>query len=318
MSPALDEQWITDAHMPVYVGGAELNVASALTAWKQPVRYVSAMPDHYLSKEIISYLGKQAIDVSKMILGGDRIGAYYLPQGGDLGHQGVIYDRAHSSFAAVEPGTVDWDVILDGCTWFHFSAISPALTRQTAALCKEALEAATRKGLTISVDLNYRAKLWQYGLQPVDVMPELVNYCHVIMGNPWAVQSLLGLASPLSDGQEKSKEELLKAARVSMESLGHHYPMASTFAYTFRMQDEYFGVLSRDGDVLFTGSHIISDVTDRVGSGDCFMGGLIYGLSQNHEAGDIIDFAAAAAVGKLYEAGDSTRQTVEEVMKRIR
>ena len=197
MSPVLNRQWIQQASIPVYVGGAELNVASALAKWNVPVRYCSAMPDHYLSHEMMEELQTKNIDVSAVHLSGNRIGVYYLPQGADLKNAGVIYDRAYSSFAELKPGMINWDKALEGCTWFHFSAISPALNENAAAVCKEALQAASAKGLTVSVDLNYRAKLWQYGKKPAEIMPGLVEYCHIIMGNLWSVESLLGIQSPI-------------------------------------------------------------------------------------------------------------------------
>ena len=197
MSPALNKEWIYASGMAAYIGGAELNVATALAKWNIPVKYFTALPDNYLSKEIMEYLEENNIDTSAIHISGDRIGAYYLPQGTDLKHAGVIYDRAHSSFFHLQPGMVNWDEVLDGCTWFHFSAISPAINENAATVCKEALEAASAKGLTISVDLNHRSKLWKYGKDPVEVMPALVEYCDVIMGNIWAAETLLGTPSPV-------------------------------------------------------------------------------------------------------------------------
>jgi 2-dehydro-3-deoxygluconokinase len=159
-SPAFNRQWIEDASMPVFIGGAELNVATALAKWSIPTKYVTALPGHALSQEIIQELQHKNIDVSSVLFQGNRIGTYYLPQGADLKNAGVIYDRAGSSFGELQPGMIDWDTTLKDCDWFHFSAISPALNENVAAVCKEALEAASAMGLTISVDLNYRSKLW--------------------------------------------------------------------------------------------------------------------------------------------------------------
>ena len=194
MSPELGGRWLADAQMPVYIGGAEANVARALAQWGLPVTYGTAMPEHYLSREIETNL--QGLGVRTSVLWtGSRIGTYYLPQGSDLQHAGVIYDRAHSSFAELVPGMIDWETVLKGTTWFHFSAISPALTPSVASVCREALEAATRLGITVSIDLNYRAKLWQYGASPIEVMPELVQYCDVVMGNPVGGRNLVGHSS---------------------------------------------------------------------------------------------------------------------------
>src|SRR4051794_15219285 len=193
MSPLRAAQWIHDASMPVYIGGAELNVANALACWQVPVQYCTALPNNTLSVDICSALTTNSIDVSAIHYSGKRIGIYYLPQGTDLKHGGVIYDRAHSSFSELQPGMINWDKELENVSWFHFSAINPALNENVVAVCKEALETAAKKGITISVDLNYRARLWQYGKHPVEEMPALVEHCDVIMGNIWSANALLGV-----------------------------------------------------------------------------------------------------------------------------
>lgn len=317
MSPLLNRQWIQQASIPVYVGGAELNAANALAKWNIPVKYCTAMPDHYLSHEMLEELRTKNIDVSAVHFSGNRIGVYYLPQGADLKNAGVIYDRAYSSFAELKPGVIDWDKALEGCSWFHFSAISPALNENAAAVCKEALEAASAKGLTISVDLNYRAKLWQYGKKPTEIMPELVQYCDIIMGNMWAVESLLGIPSPIESSAGKTNDELIEATGKSMLQLHKQYSDATSFAYTFRLEKEYWAILQHGKDMAVSKKFLIGDIVDKVGSGDCFMAGLIYGLYHQHTPQDIINYAAAAAFGKLQEVGDATRQTVEQVKARL-
>jgi len=317
MSPVLGREWIHTASIPVYLGGAELNVATALARWDMPVKYCTAMPDHYLSHEMLEELKSLKIDVSAVYFSGQRIGAYYLPQGADLKNAGVIYDRAYSSFAALQPGMIDWEKVLQGCSWFHFSAISPALNEKAAMVCKEALKVASARGLTISVDLNYRAKLWQYGKQPAEIMPELVQYCTVIMGNIWSVETLLGLKSPIESSEGMTDADLVDAAGKSMLQLHQHYPKAGTFGYTFRLDKDYWGVLQHGHEMAVSKHFKIEAIVDKVGSGDCFMAGLIYGLYNGQKTKDIINYAAAAAFGKLHEFGDATRQTVELVKARI-
>lgn len=317
ISPALDGEWISQANMAVYIGGAELNVANALAKWHIPVKYCSAIPDHYLSREIISFLSAYSVDTSAIQLSGERIGTYYLPQGADLKHAGVIYDRAFSSFAALKPGMIDWDKAMYGCNCFHFTAISPALLQSCAEVCKEALEAASKKGLTISVDLNYRSKLWQYGKSPIEIMPELINYCDVVMGNIWAAETLAGIEAPIKESTGKNQAELVSAATSSMQQLMQRYPRVRTVAYTFRLQDEYFGVISSNGNTAISSVHRLGKVVDKVGSGDCFMAGIICGLYNQFELNKTIEFAAAAAVGKLYEKGDATQQSIESILQKI-
>jgi 2-dehydro-3-deoxygluconokinase len=317
LSPALNRQWIAMSGMPVFIGGAELNVANALAIWNMPVKYVTALPGNYLADEIINELQSKKIDTASIIRSGDRIGTYYLPQGADLQNAGVIYDRAHSSFSHLKPGQVDWKEVLEDCDWFHFSAITPALHENLIILCKEALEAASAKGMTISVDLNYREKLWQYGKQPATVMPELVRYCTVVMGNLWATEALLGIASPIATGAGKTRAELLEAAGESMLQLHRQYPQATTLAYTYRMEQTYLGVLQHGREMVSSKEYALHDIVDKAGSGDCFMAGLIYGIKNHEQLQQIIDYAAAAATGKLLEKGDGTHQTIEQVKARI-
>jgi 2-dehydro-3-deoxygluconokinase len=307
------QHWIKETNMPVYVGGAELNVATALSLWDMPTSYCTALPDNYLSREIINYAQQKNIETDAIQIIGDRIGTYYLPQGVDLKNAGVIYDRAHSSFSTLQTGMIDWAAVLKHCNWFHCSAISPALNKNVANVCEEALQAATALGLTTSIDLNYRNKLWQYGADPIMVMQKLLPYCNVVMGNAWAAESLLGIPCSIQDSNNKTKDELVAAAGKSMLEIHKQYSNVQTMAYTFRLQNEYFAVLQHGSEMQISKTFALTDVKDKVGSGDCFMAGLIYGLQQKNTPQQIINFAAAAAVGKLSVIGDATNQTIEQI-----
>lgn len=321
MSPALHGEWIRHASMAVHIGGAELNAANALAKWNVPVQYCSAAPDNYLSKEMMAALEQKNVDTSPMIFCGSRIGAYYLPQGTDLKNAGVIYDRAYSSFSEIKPGTINWDDMLKDAGWFHFSAISPALNEDVAMVCKEALETASKKGLIISVDLNYRSKLWQYGKQPVEIMPELVQHCDLIMGNIWSANSLLGIQLDENIHAKKSKDAYLLHASVTASAIMQQYQKCKAVANTFRFDAgdgiQYYAALNDTTGQYISKEFYLNNVIDKVGSGDCFMAGLIYGKYNKHTPQQSIDFAAAAAVGKMQEIGDATNQSVEEVHKRL-
>lgn len=317
LSPPEGAEWSTHPSMPFFIGGAELNVATALAKWNTSVSYVTALPDNYLSGQLIQYIHQNKIDCSHTVFSGNRLGIYYLPVGFDLKNSIAIYDREHTAFSTLKPGVIDWDSVFTDCSWFHFSAISPALNENVAAVCKEALDAAVQKGLTISVDLNYREKLWQYNQSPETVMPELVQHCHVIMGNLWAVEKLLGIPSPIEKSEGKTEQELTHAATASMLQLQQRFPQASTFAYTYRMNNHYWAVLRHEANRVVSKKYAVEHVIDKVGSGDCFMGGLIYGLIHQHTPQHMIDFAAAAAVGKLQEKGDATSQSTKSIQARM-
>lgn len=319
-SPNLQKQWIQEHTMPVFVGGAELNVAKALAAWQTPVKYVSALPDNYLSKEIIETLQEEGIDSSDILLCGDRIGTYTLPMGADLKNAGVIYDRAYSSFSFLQPGMINWEQVLDGYDWFHFTAISPALNPSIVAVCEEALQYASKKGMTISVDLNYRAKLWQYGKKPIEVMPALVKYCHVIMGNVWSAHQLLGTQLNPALNNDCAKDFYIAQAELVSKEMMTTYPNCNLVANTYRFSEgdavRYYATLTSPSEHVVCKEHYTETVVDKVGSGDCFMAGLIYASLQNYVIEQSINFAASAAFGKLQEIGDSTTQNTQTIQSR--
>jgi 2-dehydro-3-deoxygluconokinase len=316
-SPQLGGDWIHRQSMHTYVGGAELNVAHALARWALPVRYITAIPDHYLSTEIIQYLQDAGIDTKGILRNGHRIGAYYLPQGADLKHAGVIYDRAGSSFAALEPGMLDWQALLKQSNWFHFSAISPALNATAAAVCLEAVQQAKQLGLTVSVDLNYRSLLWKYGQSPATIMRQLIPYCDAVMGNIWSASSLLDIPLPEALIKAGTKQAFVAGAADSAAQIQALFPSVQVVANTFRFTGDsgvnYFASLHTQAGTTVSADYTTNQVIDKVGSGDCFMAALIRCIQLDKPAAYMINFAAAAAVGKLQELGDHTQQTVEAV-----
>ncbi|MEN9600018.1 MAG: hypothetical protein RL596_2339 [Bacteroidota bacterium] len=322
MSPALGGEWINNASMPIYIGGAELNVARALANWGEAVRYVSAIPNNYLSDEIEKQLNSELVEFVSLPADGNRIGIYYLPEGKDLKNAGVIYDRAYSSFATLQPGTIDWKNVLQDCTHFHFSAISPALNQNIATLCLEALQAASALGLVISIDLNYRAKLWQYGKKPVEVMPALVKYCHIIMGNIWSAHDLLGVAIDSDPHRKNAKEHYASLANITTADIFMQYPSCKQVAHTFRFTNDgkisYFATFHDSNGMAISKTFVADKVIDPVGSGDCFMGALLYAdATKKYDATTLISLAASAAYGKLGEKGDHTKQTIHQIEERV-
>ncbi|GHE29701.1 sugar kinase [Sphingobacterium griseoflavum] len=324
--PDITTDWVASGQLPFYIGGAELNVATALSHWGLPSAYLSAMPSNAISKDIAHHLESRGLDLEAMRWQGDRIGIYYLPKGKDVKHAGVVYDRAGSAFAQLRRADMDWDAIFNGVSWFHFSAICPAINEEIAAICLEALQVATDKGITISLDLNYRAKLWQYGKSPLEVMPDLASYCQVIMGNIWAAQLMLG--TDLDDQfhvsqSEYPKEALLAQAERSSAALLARYERCRYVANTFRFDYlekgiKYYTCLYGEDRLLVSNAYISETIVDKVGSGDCFMAGLIYGLYQEHSASDTLEFATAAAYDKLFIPSDATVSSVSDIEKRIK
>ncbi len=320
LSPRPEGDWLRTQNMPVYLGGAELNVATALAKWRLPVSYCTALPDNHLSSDIIASIKEKNIFTESIFKSGDRIGTYYLSQGADVKHTGVIYDRAHSSFAELKKGMLDWDFILRDVSWFHFSAISPSLNASVTEVCREGLEAASKKNITISVDLNHRPKLWK-DRNPHDVMATLGRYCDVIMGNIWSAHLLLGI--PLHESRLHSMQQgtYLEHAKQTSLHIYKKFSRCKTVANTFRfdrngMGIQYYATLYSGDHFLHSSEFVADKIVDKVGTGDCFMAGLIYGLFNHWSHEDTIQFAASAAYGKFMETGDSTNQDIETIKAR--
>jgi 2-dehydro-3-deoxygluconokinase len=317
--PDAGGSWLQENTLPFYVGGAEANVATALAIWGAPSAYFTALPDNSMTRQLTAWLEEKGIDTSRLRYQGERLGIYYLPKGKDLKNAGVIYDRAHSSFSALEPGSIDWDETLTDIGWLHFSAISPALNAKAAAVTKELLQAAGKKKITISVDLNYRAKLWQYGAQPTDIMPALVEHCDLVMGNLWAAEKMLGIPvdPALTTGK---KADYLEHARISSEQIIKTFPKVKHVAKTFRFDHgekgiRYYTSLYTNKTLYHSTEYSSDAILDKVGSGDCFMAGLIYGMYKKQPVQDTLEFATAAAYQKLFIPSDATDQRAEDILK---
>lgn len=319
ISPAPNNEAMTQHPMLLYMGGAEANAATALAAWNVPVKYCTVLPDNFMSRHAIDYLEYKGIFTSSIIFDGDRIGLYYLERGADL-KGSMVYDRANSSFSQLKTGMIDWDKVLHDVDWFNFTAISPALNQNVADVCLEALQAAAKKNITISVDLNYRARLWKYGKLPTEIMPQLIEYCDVVMGNIWSANSLLGTHVDENIHDKKSKLHYIAHAQSTAEEIINRFTKVKTVANTFRFDGEqnsvlYYTHLFNNGQHFQSADFTCTGVIDRSGSGDCFMAGLIYGLYNQNPSQEIIDYATSAAFGKLQEYGDSTGQDIISIKK---
>ncbi|GGG81931.1 2-dehydro-3-deoxygluconokinase [Parapedobacter pyrenivorans] len=299
----------TDAEVAVFPGGSEANVAASLGQWNVPCSYLSRVPDNELVSQALSTLESLGVDTSPSLLEGDRLGLYFLLSANGLTKGEVVYDRKYSAFSQLQPGTIDWDAVLENYTWFHWSALTPALSEPLASVCQEALESAQRNGLTISVDLNYRNKLWNYGKQPIELMPDLLKYCDVVMGNIWAANKMLGTAVLETLGRDTTPDTYFEHAKESALEVFGLLPRCKHIAYTFRFMDSathnllYGTYHTKEGDFI-SAINETNGVIDRIGSGDAFMAGLIYALANDKGGQETIDTATAAGFKKLFVKGD--------------
>lgn len=303
----------------VIYGGGESNVAVSLAHFGVPVSYVSRIPQNDIGDACINYLRQYGVDTEHVVRGGERLGIYYLEHGAVSRGSKVIYDRAGSGLATIEPGMVDWEAVFQDATWFHWTGITPAISAGAARVCLEAVKAAKAHGLTVSTDLNYRSKLWKWGKQPGEVMRELVGYSDVAIGNEEDADKVFGIHAPDTD-IISGELDATKYDYVCKE-LSKQFPNLKTIAITLRSSisashNKWSAVLYQGGKMYFGPDFDITHIVDRVGGGDSFMAGLIYGLlTYPDDAQKAIDFAVSASALKHTIFGDFNLVSVGEVEK---
>ncbi len=303
----------------VIYGGGEANVAVSLANFGEPVDYVTRLPDNDLGGACIEFLRQYGVGVDKIVRGGDRLGIYFLEMGAVQRGSKVIYDRAGSAIATIERGMIDWNRVFADADWFHWTGITPAISSGTADVCLEAVQVAREMGLTVSCDLNYRKKLWKWGKTPGEVMPELVQYCDVAIGNEEDADKVFGIRAPETDVTTGRVEA--EKYRYVCEELAKRFPNLKTVAITLRgsisaSHNTWSGVLWDQGEFHVGPTYDISHIVDRVGGGDAFMGGLIYGLrTYGDDRQRALDFAVAASCLKHSIVGDFNMVSVPEVEK---
>ena len=300
-------------------GGGEANVAVSLANYGIDAAFVTRLPDNDIARACLRDLRSYGVDTSGIIFGGDRLGIYFLETGAVARPGKVVYDRAGSSIATIQPGMIDWKKVFEGADWFHWTGITPALSQGAADVCLEAVRTAKSLGLTVSCDLNFRKKLWQYGKAAGEVMPALVEGCDIILGNEEDAEKVFGIKPEGFDAAATGGEIDQRRFRSVGEQLMARFPRAKKVIITLRgsinaSHNTWGGVLW-DGRTLFESPRYdITHIVDRVGGGDSFMGGLIYGLlTWPGDDRRALDFAVAASCLKHTVFGDYNQVTVAEV-----
>ncbi len=305
----------------VIYGGGESNVAVSLANFNLPVSFVSRLPNNDIGDCALMELRKRGVDTSQIIRGGQRLGIYFLETGAVSRGSKVVYDRAHSSMSEIQPGMVDWDIVFQNADWFHWTGITPAISQSAADVCLEALKVARSKHLTISTDLNYRAKLWKYDGDRESIMRELTSYCDIILGNEEDAHMHFGIKPQgidiTTEGEKVKAESFVSVCQQMMDE----FPRAKMVITTLRgslsaSHNTWAGILYDGKKTYTTKEYQITHIVDRVGGGDSFMAGLIYGLiTFNDDYQKALDFAVAASCLKHTIKGDANQVTVPEVEK---
>ncbi|MBO5878666.1 MAG: sugar kinase [Alistipes sp.] len=300
-------------------GGGEANVAVSLANYGVEVDFITRLPQNDIAAACVGELRRYGVGTSQIIYGGERLGIYFLETGAVARPSKVVYDRAHSSISTIEPGMIDWDKALEGADWFHFTGITPAISASAAEVCLEACRAANRLGVTVSCDINFRKNLWKYGKTASEVMPSLVECCDVILGNEEDAERVFGIKPEGFDAAATGGQVEQVAFESVCRQMMQRFPRAKKIIITLRgsinaNHNTWGGVLF-DGEKLYSSPRYdITHIVDRVGGGDSFMGGLIYGLREYKGDDDrALRFAVAASALKHTIYGDFNLVSVAEV-----
>ncbi|HOO42774.1 MAG TPA: sugar kinase [Bacteroidales bacterium] len=298
-------------------GGGEANVAVSLANYGTPASFITRLPDNDLGLWCIKELRSHRIHTDGIIQGGKRLGLYYLETGADARASKVIYDRENSSFSEIDPQMISWETIFRDATWFHWTGITPAVSRSAAQTCLDAIKTANRMGITVSCDLNFRKNLWKYGSPASEVMPELVSGCDIIIGNEEDAERIFNIKP---EGYKASRGITeADAFKPVCESLMNKFPKAGKVAITLRgslsaSHNTWSAILWNKEKMHTAPVYDITHIVDRVGGGDAFAAGLIYGLiTYPGDDARALDFATAASCLKHSIYGDFNRVSVQEI-----
>ena len=305
----------------IVYGGGEANVAVSLANYGIETSFVSRLPLNDIGDVALMEMRKRGVNTKHILRGGDRLGIYFLETGAVSRGSKVIYDRANSAMAEIKPGMIDWKSIFKNASWFHWTGITPAISQGAADACIEAVKIASQMGITISTDLNYRSKLWNYGVDREAIMTQLTSYCDIILGNEEDAEKHFGIKPKglniTKQGHKVKAEAFLSVCKQMMKKFPNAKKVITTLRGSISASHNTWAGVLYDGSSLYESPvYQISHIVDRVGGGDSFMGGLIYGLiNYSDDDQHALNFAVAASCLKHTIKGDINLVTVEEVKK---
>lgn len=296
-------------------GGAEANVAVSLANYGMAATFVSAIPANDVGDAAVAELRRFGVDTSAVKRQGDRLGIYFLESGANQRASKVTYDRAGSAIASAKRGDFDWDAIFDGADWFHVSGVTPAISASAADVALEAAQAARAKGVTVSCDYNYRKNLWKWGKKAPEVMRELVKYVQVGIANEEDCQKALGIETDVDvHGGELDEQRYRALAKRVLDEFPNLEKQVITLRESHSAdRNGWSACLATKTSFVRSARYDITDIVDRVGAGDSFAGGLIYGLLAYRDDRKALEFATAASCLKHSVLGDFNRVSVSEV-----
>jgi 2-dehydro-3-deoxygluconokinase len=321
LAPPGFERLLQSPQFVATFGGGEANVAVALAGFGWPAAYVTVLPpNHPIADAVIGELRRFGVDTSRIVRAKGRMPVYYVETGANQRPSKVVYDRDNSAIALAKPGDIDWDRVFDGAGWFHITGITPALSASAAELSNQAVRKAREKGLTVSCDLNYRKNLWKYGRTAVEVMRELTQFVDVAIANEEDCQMALGIQTDVDVHSGKlDREQYRGLAEKVLNQFPNLRMIAITLRESFSASHNGWSACLADGREFLTSRHYdITHIVDRVGGGDSFAGGLIYGLQTFGSRQEALEFAVAASCLKHSIPGDFNRFSADEVQALVK
>ncbi|MCI8483419.1 MAG: sugar kinase [Lachnospiraceae bacterium] len=315
LAPEGYDRFFQNDRMRASFGGGEANVAVSLANYGVEAAFVTKLPEHAIGQGAVNSLRSYGVDTSKIVRGGERVGIYFLEKGASQRGSVCIYDRAHSAVQEASPEEFDWNVIFQGAQWFHFTGITPALGKNAVEICREACKTAKSQGVKISCDLNYRGKLWSRE-EARAAMTELCQYVDVCISNEEDAKDVFGIEAENTDiyGGKLNKEGYQQVAKQLADQFGFE-KVAITLRTSITASDNDWAAMLYDGENYCFSKEYHLHITDRVGGGDSFGGGLIYALLSGKSTQEAVDFAVAASALKHSIEGDYNLVTVSEVEK---
>ncbi|OON69831.1 sugar kinase [Hymenobacter sp. CRA2] len=311
LSPPLNYRLEQANELEVTYGGGDANVAASLACLGLPAAHVTCFPDHQLGRAATQQFRRLGVDMSRVVYTPNtRLGLYFLEVGSALRASTIVYDRFDSAFAKLDPAAFDWEEILKDAQWFHWTGITAAISASAAQACRDAIKVARRLGITVSADVNYRRNLWQYGQRAQDVMPELVEGCDVAVCSEGDAEDLFGIQA---DAECENSFECM--AQKLMQRFPQIKQVMATRRQTQSASHERIQGMLVDAEqgYLETQFYDIAPVVDRIGGGDAFIAGFIYGKLKLASAEQALSFATAASALKHTIHGDVNLATVAEV-----
>jgi 2-dehydro-3-deoxygluconokinase len=309
-----NKRWLDASSLNLNFGGSELNVGIALAQMGAKTTILSRLPDNAITDAIVAKIKSFSVNTEFILKGGERTGIYFLEEGNSIRSSKIIYDRKNTAICHMEPEMVDWDAVFDGVDLFHWSGITTSLSKKALETCQHAVKTAKDKGIKVSCDLHFRKNSWDFGIRPADVMPQLISQADVVVSDPFTFEKLTHTDLMLKEGSSLSDSDIHECFKLQAIA----FPKVKTWAMLSReikngSHNILKGLILHNNEFSKANQQEIYPIVDRIGGGDAFMAGLLYGLHHYKNPETVISYATAASALKHTIPGDYLLASVEEI-----